>query len=145
MTLYTIGFTGKSAEKFFSLLEKNDVVKLVDTRISNASQLAGFAKAADLEFFARRIGNIGYFHELSFAPTKELLDRYRRKAMSWDEYATAYVNLLDMRQIAKNVNIGQLHQHCLLCSEHSPEHCHRRLLAEYLRSQRPDLQIIHLK
>lgn len=144
-TLYTIGFTGKSAETFFSLLEKSGVVNLVDTRISNASQLAGFAKAADLEFFARRINNIGYRHELDFAPTKELLDRYRRKGMTWDEYATAYLNLLDMRRIAKHVHIDQLHRHCLLCSEHSPERCHRRLLAEYLRSQKPDLQIVHLQ
>jgi uncharacterized protein (DUF488 family) len=144
ITLYTIGFTEKSAEKFFSLLEHNDVRKVVDTRISNASQLAGFAKGKDLAFLARRIGNMEYRHELTFAPTKELLDRYRAKQMSWDEYATAYLNLLDMRQIAKRVRIEELHQNCLLCSEHSPEKCHRRLLAEYLRSKQPDLQIIHL-
>lgn len=145
ITLYTIGFTEKSAERFFSLLENNDVRKVVDTRISNASQLAGFAKGKDLAFFARRIGNMEYSHELTFAPTKELLDRYRAKQMSWDEYATAYLNLLDMRKIAKRVRIEDLHQNCLLCSEHSPEKCHRRLLAEYLRSKEPDLQIIHLK
>ncbi|HMG05298.1 MAG TPA: DUF488 domain-containing protein [Chthoniobacterales bacterium] len=145
ITLYTIGFTEKSAEKFFSLLETHGVTKVVDTRISNASQLAGFAKGKDLAFFARRIGNMDYGHELAFAPTKELLDRYRAKQMTWDEYATAYVNLLDMRQIAKHVHIEDLHQNCLLCSEHSPEKCHRRLLAEYLRSKEPDLQIIHLE
>lgn len=144
ITLYTIGFTEKSAEKFFSLLENNNVRKVVDTRISNTSQLAGFAKGKDLAFFARRIGNMEYSHELTFAPTKELLDRYRAKTMSWDEYATAYLNLLDMRQIAKRVHIEELHHNCFLCSEHSPEKCHRRLLAEYLRSMEPDLQIVHL-
>jgi uncharacterized protein (DUF488 family) len=143
--LYTIGFTGKSAKQFFSLLEGNGVRTILDTRISNASQLAGFAKGRDLEFFSKRIGNMGYVHNLDFAPTRELLDRYRRKEMSWNEYSKEYLSLLETRQIGKRVRIADLENNCLLCSEHSPEKCHRRLLAEYLHSFHPEVEIIHLK
>lgn len=142
--LYTIGFTGKSAENFFNLLRNNDVKKIVDTRINNVSQLAGFAKGSDLKFFAGEIGNISYEHNIDFAPTKELLSRYRDKKMTWEEYETAYLNLLDMRKVAKKTNLDLLHENCLLCSEHTPEKCHRRLLAEYLKQVRTDIEIIHL-
>lgn len=100
--LYTIGFTGKPAEKFFHLLRDAGVKNIVDTRINNVSQLAGFAKGADLKFFAREIANISYEHNVDFAPTKELLSRYRNKKMSWSEYETEYLNLLDLRKIASN-------------------------------------------
>lgn len=142
--LYTIGFTGKSAEKFFSLLKNNDVKKIVDTRISNASQLAGFAKGQDLKFFAEAIGHIGYEHNLDFAPEKEMMKKYRGKKISWQEYETEYLNLLDMRKVAKKTNIELLHKHCLLCSEHTADKCHRRLLAEYLQHVKNDIEIIHL-
>lgn len=143
--LYTIGFTGKSAQKFFELLEKNGVKKIVDTRISNNSQLSGFAKGQDLAFFARRIANIDYEHRLEFAPTRELLDSYRKKSLRWDDYTVEYLNLLQARDIKNTVDVVQLHSCCLLCSEHSPEKCHRRLLAEYLQEINPEVQIIHLK
>jgi uncharacterized protein YeaO (DUF488 family) len=143
--LYTIGFTGKSAQKFFELLEQGQVRKIIDTRISNNSQLSGFAKGKDLAFFARRLANIDYEHELDFAPTKELLEKYRQKKISWDEYTKEYLHLLDTRNIREIVNTEALDQCCLLCSEHSPEKCHRRVLAEYLQRLNPDIQIIHLK
>ena len=143
--LYTIGFTGKSAQKFFELLEKNGVKKIVDTRISNNSQLSGFAKGQDLAFFARRIANIDYEHNLEFAPTRELLDSYRKKDLTWEAYTTEYLNLLQARDIKNTVDVTRLHDCCLLCSEHSPEKCHRRLLAEYLQAIDPNVQIIHLK
>ncbi len=142
--LFTIGFTEKSAETFFNLLTTNGVKKIVDTRINNVSQLAGFAKGTDLKFFAGEIGNMGYEHNLDFAPTKELLTRYRDKKMTWPEYEVEYLNLLDMRKIAKITNVDLLHENCLLCSEHEPEKCHRRLLAEYLKQARTDIKIIHL-
>lgn len=142
--LFTIGFTHKSAERFFGLLREGGVKKIVDTRINNVSQLAGFAKSPDLSFFAWEIGGIGYEHVVDFAPTRELLARYRAKKMSWEEYEVAYLNLLDMRKVAQKTNIESLHEHCLLCSEHGPEKCHRRLLAEYLKTLRNDLEIIHL-
>ncbi|MBD0286289.1 MAG: DUF488 domain-containing protein [Flavisolibacter sp.] len=142
--LYTIGFTGKSAEQFFTLLKGAAVRKIVDTRINNVSQLAGFAKGSDLQFFAREIGNMGYEHNIDFAPTKELLARYRNKKLSWEEYEVEYLNLLDMRKVAQKTDIEKLHEHCLLCSEHTPEKCHRRLLAEYLKQVKNDVEIIHL-
>ena len=143
--LYTIGFTSKSAQQFFELLEQNGVKKIIDTRISNASQLSGFAKGRDLAFFARRLANIDYEHELDFAPTKELLNDYRKKQISWAEYSASYQQLLENRQIKANVDTAALHQSCLLCSEHSPEKCHRRLLAEYLQNINPEIEIIHLR
>jgi uncharacterized protein (DUF488 family) len=142
--LYTIGFTGKSAEKFFNLLRNNEVKKIIDTRINNVSQLAGFAKGSDLKFFAGEIGNIGYEHRVDFAPTKELLARYRDEQMTWKEYENEYLNLLDLRKIAQKTDIESLHDNCLLCSEHTPEKCHRRLLAEYLKQVKNEVEIIHL-
>jgi uncharacterized protein (DUF488 family) len=142
--LYTIGFTEKPAEKFFELLKANNVKKVIDTRINIISQLAGFAKGSDLKFFLSEIGNIGYEHKIDLAPTKEMLSAYRDKKMTWLEYEIQYLNLLDMRNISKKINLDGLHENCLLCSEHTPEKCHRRLLAEYLRNVRTDIQIIHL-
>lgn len=142
--LFTIGFTGKSAEKFFNLLNTASVKKIVDTRINNVSQLSGFAKGSDLKFFAKKIGGIEYQHMLDFAPTKELLSRYRAKEMSWKDYEIEYLNLLDIRKIAQKINIESLHENCLLCSEHTPEKCHRRLLAEYLSKVRNDIEVTHL-
>ncbi len=142
--LFTIGFTGKSAEGFFDLLKNADVNKIIDTRINNVSQLSGFAKGADLKFFAKEIGDMSYVHNVDFAPTKELLADYRNKKMNWKEYEDAYLNLLDMRKIIQKVNVEDLHQNCLLCSEHTPEKCHRRLLAEYLKNVRNDIEITHL-
>jgi uncharacterized protein YeaO (DUF488 family) len=143
--LYTIGFAAKPAQKFFELLEQNHVRKIIDIRISNTSQLSGFAKGKDLQFFARRLANIDYEHQLKFAPTKELLSRYRKKEISWQEYTEAYLNLLDTRNIKEIISGESLNQCCLLCSEHSPEKCHRRLLAEYLQEIQPDIQIFHLQ
>jgi uncharacterized protein (DUF488 family) len=142
--LYTIGFTGKSAEKFFDLLRNSGVKKIVDTRVNNVSQLAGFAKGSDLKFFAKEIADISYEHNIDFAPTKELLSQYREKKISWQEYEIEYLNLLDMRKVAKKTNIDSLHENCLLCSEHTPEKCHRRLLAEYLKQVKTNIEIIHL-
>ena len=142
--IYTIGFTEKSAEKFFSLLKTASVKKIVDTRINNVSQLAGFAKGSDLKFFAKEIGDMAYEHNLDFAPTKELLAKYRDNKMSWDEYEVEYLNLLDIRKVAQKTDVDQLHESCLLCSEHTPEKCHRRLLAEYLKHVKNSIEIIHL-
>ena len=142
--LYTIGFTGKPAEKFFSLLNGFEVKKIVDTRINNVSQLAGFAKGSDLKFFAKAIGDMHYEHNVDFAPTKDLLAQYRNKKISWADYEIEYLNLLDMRKIAQKTNIETLHENCLLCSEHTPEKCHRRLLAEYLQAVHNNVEIIHL-
>ena len=143
--LYTIGFTEKSAERFFQLLEKNQVKKILDTRVSNNSQLSGFAKGKDLAFFAKRLANINYEHRIDFAPSKELLRAYRKKEVTWDEYAEEYIGLLDERNINKDLEIENLHESCLLCSEHTADKCHRRLLAEYLQGPNPHVEIVHLQ
>jgi uncharacterized protein (DUF488 family) len=142
--LFTIGFTRKSAERFFHLLKEGGVQKIVDTRIHATSQLAGFAKQQDLAFFAKSVGNMSYEYREDCAPTKELLAKYHNNQISWAEYSVEYLNLLDMRQIVQKMPPETLHQHCLLCSEHTPEQCHRRLLAEYFQAVRKDVQIIHL-
>ena len=142
--LYTIGFTGKSAEKFFNLLKEAEVEKIIDTRINNVSQLSGFAKGTDLKFFAKEIGKMSYEHEIDFAPTKDLLADYRSKKITWQEDEKEYLNLLDLRKIKSKIEIQKLHKNCLLCSEHTAEKCHRRLLAEYLQQSFNDVEVIHL-
>jgi uncharacterized protein (DUF488 family) len=142
--LFTIGFAGKSAEQFFSLLQHNNVKTVVDTRLNNTSQLSGFAKADDLKYFLKQLADIDYMHSLAFAPTKDLLDKSRKNKFSWEEYETAYIKLLEERNILQATDIDALHNCCLLCSEHSPENCHRRLLAEYLKAHRQDILIVHL-
>ena len=142
--LFTIGFTGKSAETFFNLLRNNNVRKIVDVRINNISQLAGFTKGRDLNFFAREICNIGYEHKIDFAPIKELLSRYRDKEITLQEYKTEYLTLLEMRNITQKTDIEKLHENCLLCSERIPEECHRKLLAEYFKQVNNEIEIIHL-
>lgn len=145
ITIFTIGFTNKSAKTFFGLLESSKVQIIIDTRINNTSQLSGFAKGSDLSFFAERVSHIGYQHKTDLAPTKELLERYRKKQIDWHEYELEYLNLLDMRNIKTKIIIETLHQSCLLCSEHLPDRCHRRLLAEYLQRSNGNVEVIHLK
>jgi uncharacterized protein (DUF488 family) len=142
--LLTIGFTNKSAQKFFELLKNNEVTKIIDTRINNTSQLSGFAKGSDLAYFTKEIGSIDYLHKIDYAPTKELLDKYRKGVITWDKYEIEYLNLLDMRKIGNKINVEELHHNCLLCSEHTPEKCHRRLLAEYIKARFTNIEIIHL-
>ena len=145
ITLYTIGFTKKSAEQFFELLKAHHVRTLVDVRISNSSQLAGFAKGSDLTYFLKHIGGIGYRHITDFAPTKELLSDYRADKVSWPEYERIFNSLMDKRAINSRYHVADFDNCCFLCSEETPDHCHRRLLAEYLQRQDPDnVKIVHL-
>ena len=145
ITLYTIGFTKKSAEKFFNLLRNNNVKQLVDVRISNSSQLAGFAKGNDLAFFVKEICHISYTHIVDFAPTKELLDKWHKKEVSWIEYEKIYTKMLTERNILQKYGIKKFDGASFLCSEDTPENCHRRLLAEYMQKHsKEDVTIIHL-
>jgi uncharacterized protein (DUF488 family) len=143
--LFTIGFTEKTAEKFFTLLKNAGVKKIIDIRLNNVSQLAGFAKGTDLEYFAKEIADISYEHVTDFAPTKELLNSIRGKEISWQEYEVKFLQLLKNRKAEQKVDIKKLHNSCLLCSEHAPDNCHRKLVAEYLHSFNKDIEIIHLK
>lgn len=145
ITIYTIGFTKKSAEQFFQLLRDNNIKKLVDVRINNSSQLAGFAKGKDLDFFVREICHIPYQHLTDFAPTKELLDKWHKQEVNWSEYEAIYTSMLKARDVLRKYGIKQFDQACFLCSEETPENCHRRLLAEYLQEHSPEeVRIVHL-
>ena len=142
--LFTVGFTKKTARQFFELLKKNNVKKLIDIRINNASQLAGFAKGTDLEYFANEICGIKYKHIVDFAPTKELLSDYQNKKTDWLGYQKTYRNLIEKRNITAKYNIEEFDNACFLCSEPTAEQCHRRLLVEYFKEKNPKIQIVHI-
>ena len=146
ITLYTIGFTKKNAKKFFGLLKNAGIKKLIDIRINNSSQLAGFAKGADLEFFMKEICNADYVHITDLAPTKELLKDYQDKVIDWTGYTIIFNKLMQSRRIAERYRVEDLDQCCFLCTEDTPEKCHRRLVAEYIKNHNPDkeIRIIHL-
>ena len=142
--IYTIGFAKKSAREFFDILEIAGVQKLIDIRLNNVSQLAGFTKRNDLEFFLDVIGNISYIHEPKFAPTQDILKAYRDKEISWSEYEENFFKLISGRQIENIFLPEDLHNSCLLCSEVTSDKCHRRLVVEYLNSKWRNLHIKHL-
>lgn len=144
MTIFTIGFTHKSAERFFGLLVNAGVTRVIDIRLHSTSQLAGFAKRDDLRFFLGSIGKIDYRHEPLLAPTEDLLSDYRKKRIGWDEYELRFLSLLRERQVEARLDRSLFDQVCLLCSEATPEHCHRRLIAEYLQQQWGSIEIVHL-
>jgi uncharacterized protein (DUF488 family) len=143
--LLTIGFTKKTAQQFFELLKKNKVKKLVDIRINNTSQLAGFAKGQDLEYFVNAINGIPYVYIPDFAPTKELLADYQNKRIDWDVYQKIFRQLIKQRKIAEKYNVADFNNACFLCSEELPEQCHRRLIAEFFKENNPEIEIVHLK
>lgn len=145
--LYTIGFTKKSAERFFSLLKNAGVSQIVDIRLNNASQLAGYAKGSDLEFFVKNILGASYVHLTDLAPTKELLKSYQDKETTWAEYVHVFSEILKKRHIKERYKVEDFDNCCFLCTEDTPEQCHRRLVAEYLRDANPDkeIKILHLK
>ena len=144
MKIFTIGFTGKSAEQFFRLLESAQPKTLIDVRLNNTSQLAGFSKSDDLAFFLRRILNTPYRHMLELAPTQAMLDRYRKQGQSWASYEKSFIRLMEKRAIQDTIAPSGMDGACLLCSEHEPDQCHRRLVAEYLQQQWKDVEIRHL-
>ena len=144
MIVYTIGFTQKSAEQFFTRLKQPGLVRLLDVRLNNISQLAGFAKRDDLKFFLREIVGIDYIHMKELAPTKEILDAFKKFKGDWATYKINFLNLMKKRKISETVAKELVDGSCLLCSEATPEHCHRQLVAEYLRSSWSDLEIKHL-
>jgi uncharacterized protein (DUF488 family) len=143
--LYTIGFTKKNAETFFGLIRSAKVSTLIDVRLNNVSQLAGFAKKDDLRFFLKEICNTNYLHEPKLSPTQDILDAYKEKKISWEEYKDKFLELMVKRQVEQLVKPEILDRGCLLCSEHKPDNCHRRLVAEYLSANlNSELKIMHL-
>ncbi len=133
--LYTIGFTQKPAERFFELLGGSGAERIVDVRSNNTSQLAGFAKRDDLRYFARALCGMDYVHVPELAPTKEILDAFKKHGGDWDTYCEQFVRLLEERQVELTTPKELIDRGCLLCSEHKPDRCHRRLIAEYFRNR----------
>jgi len=145
MEIYSIGFTQKTAEQFFGLLKRSGIRQLLDVRLNNVSQLAGFTKRDDLRFFVGEICGAEYRHEPLLAPAKEILDRYKKGKGSWEEYERRFVALMKERRIEEKLDRSLFSlPTALLCSEPTAEHCHRRLVLEYLAEKWGDLRILHL-
>ncbi|MEO5803426.1 MAG: DUF488 domain-containing protein [Verrucomicrobiota bacterium] len=142
--LFTIGFTKKNAEEFFGKMMNAGVKRVVDVRLNNTSQLAGFAKKEDLIYFLKAIGGIDYVHLPQLAPTQEMLDEYKKNKGDWAVYETKFLDLMAQREIEKTVAPEALQEGCLLCSEDKPHHCHRRLVAEYLSAKWKNIETRHL-
>lgn len=145
MNVYTIGFTKKNAETFFKFMRSSNIRTLIDVRLNNVSQLAGFAKKDDLKFFLREICSAEYVHIPDLTPTKEILSLYKSGEMTWASYEEKFLNLMANRNVERSIKSDLLDQGCLLCSEHEPHLCHRRLVVEYLNETAGlDLKIKHL-
>lgn len=144
MKVFTIGFTKTSAESFFTRLKNAQVREVIDVRLNNVSQLAGFTKKDDLRYFLRAICGIEYTHRTELAPTQDMLDAYKKKRGEWAEYEERFLELMEGRRIETLAPREAFEAACLLCSEHKPDFCHRRLVAEYLRSKWGNLDIVHL-
>lgn len=143
MIIFTIGFSQKSAETFFTLLKINKVKKLIDIRLNNKSQLAGFANAKHLPYFLK-LHSIEYEYKPELAPSKELLDGYKNKSITWEEYVNIYNKLLIDRNILKDISIETIENSVFLCSEPTANQCHRRLIAEYFKKEYKNIIIRHL-
>lgn len=146
MNIFTIGFTKKGAEQFFSLLKDAEIKRLLDVRVRNRSQLSGFAKRDDLRFFLDQLLGIKYQHSKILAPTKELLDAWRDDEIEWQTYEDRFWDLLNERNVENELDPHSFEvPTVLLCSEHEPEYCHRRIVVEYLDENWGDIEPVHLK
>jgi uncharacterized protein (DUF488 family) len=143
--IYTIGFTQTTAERFFERLADAGVQRLLDVRLNNSSQLAGFAKAKDLPYFLRELVGATYEHEPLLAPTQELLDEYRKRKGDWSTYEAKFLELMESREIETYLAVSDFQTRtALLCSEATAENCHRRLVCEYLAGRWSDVRAVHL-
>ncbi|MBV8845045.1 MAG: DUF488 domain-containing protein [Bryobacterales bacterium] len=145
MEIYSIGFTKKTARQFFEAIRNAGIRRLIDVRLNNTSQLAGFAKRDDLEFFLREICRADYVHEPLLAPTQEMLDSYKKQKGSWEEYARRFLDLMRERAVQHTMDRSLFAvPSVLLCSEETSEHCHRRLVIEYLNENWGEIKAVHL-
>jgi uncharacterized protein (DUF488 family) len=142
--MFTIGFTKKSAKRFFELLRASGAKRLVDVRLNNVSQLAGFAKKDDLAYFLREICGMDYVHLPALAPTQEMLDQYKKEHGDWKTYESRFLDLMRQRRIEDATPKEVVEDGCLLCSEDKPQFCHRRLVVEYLKQHWRDVDVCHL-
>src|SRR6266478_3113254 len=146
--LCTIGFTGKTAEEFFTLLTDAGLRQVIDIRQNRSGQLSGFSKHPDLSFFLKKIAGIEYLHDPLLAPPPDLLKDYRR-TKNWPSYEADFLAVMKQRGIPANLDTFWWSPNvALLCSEPSPEKCHRRLVADllagYWRQQGYGVEIRHL-
>jgi uncharacterized protein (DUF488 family) len=144
MKIFTIGFTKKSAREFFTAMSASGAKRVVDIRLNNSSQLAGFTKRDDLEYFLKAICGMDYVHLSKLAPTQEMLDAYKGKQMDWVAYEGQFESLLRERKVENEVAREMLDGAVLLCSEPKAEKCHRRLVAEYFQKAWRDVEVEHL-
>ena|SRR5258706_16169324 len=145
MEIYSIGFTQKTAERFFGLIRSNGIRRLLDVRLNNVSQLAGFAKRDDLAYFMGEICNADYIHEPMLAPSQEMLDAYKKARGNWEEYAGRFLSLMAERRIEDHLDRALFEvRTVLLCSEPTAEHCHRRLILDYLDEKWGGVSAVHL-
>jgi uncharacterized protein (DUF488 family) len=145
VNVYTIGFTKKSARTFFELLRESGAARVVDVRLNNMSQLAGFAKRDDLAYFLKQICNMDYLHLPVLAPTQDMFDEYKKGGGDWARYEKRFLSLMRERRIEDVVSREQIADGCLLCSEDAPHRCHRRLVAEYLQQEWGEFNLQHLR
>lgn len=146
MEIYTIGFTKKTARQFFELIKKYQIEILIDIRLNNKSQLSGFTKGIDLEYFLSEICKCKYEHLLEYAPTKDILENYKKNKITWEEYTSKYNKLLELRGDFKDFikKFNNYKKICLLCSESTADKCHRRLMAEIIKKIDLEIKIIHI-
>ena len=145
MKVFTIGFTKKSARRFFEVLRISGAKRVVDIRLNNVSQLAGFAKKDDLAYFLKEICGMEYVHLPELAPTQEILNEYKKQRGDWKTYETRFLALMKQRRIEETLSREAIADGCLLCSEDKPHQCHRRLVAEYLKQHWGDVDINHIE
>jgi len=143
-TLYTIGFTQKNAQQFFTILRANSIRRVIDIRLNNVSQLAGFTKRDDLKFFLKELCSADYLHCPECAPPKTLLEEYKKHGQDWDRYVAGFIPMITKRKVESLFDLQTLDRACLLCSEPTAKQCHRRLVAEYLQSYFPGLVVRHI-
>jgi uncharacterized protein (DUF488 family) len=145
MEVFTIGFTKKTAAEFFGILQRRGIKRLIDVRLNNVSQLAGFTKREDLQYFLRQLCGADYVHERLLAPTQEMLDAYKKNKGKWEDYERDFLALMAERKIEERLDRALFAVPAvLLCSEPAPENCHRRLVTDYLRIKWEDVEVTHL-
>ncbi len=141
--IFTIGFTKKSAEQFFDILQKNEIDLIADVRLNNKGQLAGFTKERDFKYFLS-LFKIDFIHLINFAPTKGLRNSYHSD-WNYEIYKNNYIKLLNSRDAVTNlVKLNLPYNNiCLLCSEPEADKCHRSVAAEEI-SKKLSLSVSHV-
>ena len=142
--IFTIGYVGKNAQEFFTILKRTGIRKVIDVRLYNTSQLAGFTKRQDIEYLLQAIVGAKYIHLPIMAPTKQLLNDYKKRLINWQQYKTQFKGVITQRQIEKHLVPQDIDMSCFLCSAAKADNCHRRLVAEYLAEHWQNISISHL-